>query len=60
MSFVKDARGVIINTDDSEYRAVLAQRNYEKKARETSQEVNDLKQELAEIKTLLAQVINRN
>lgn len=59
MSFVKTAQGVIINTDDSYYRAIVAQRESEKQAREMCAKINDLEGELTEIRDLLKQVINR-
>ena len=60
MSFVRDSQGMIINTDDSYYEAIVAQRNSEKKAREVNLQVNELKNELSEIRTLLAQITNGN
>lgn len=60
MSYVRDSRGIVINTDDSYYRAIVAQRESEKKSKEVFDEVNSLKDELTQIKALLAQVINRN
>ncbi len=59
MSFVKTTQGVIINTDDSYYRAIVAQRESEKQAREMCAKINDLEGELTEIRDLLKQVINR-
>lgn len=59
MSFVKTSQGVIINTDDSYYRAIVAQRESEKQAREMCAKINDLEGELTEIRDLLKQVINR-
>lgn len=60
MSYVRDSQGVIINTDDSYYKAIVGQRESDKRSREVSEEVNNLKDELTQIKALLAQVINRN
>lgn len=60
MSYIRDSHGVLINTDDSHYRAILAQRDAEKKSKEVSEQVDSLKDELTQIKALLAQVINRN
>lgn len=59
MSFVKTTQGVIINTDESYYRAIVAQRESEKQAREMCAKINDLEGELSEIRDLLKQVINR-
>lgn len=60
MSFVRNSQGIIINTDDSYYRALLAQRESEKKTRDVYEQVDALKTELEQVKSLLAQVINRN
>ena len=60
MSFVRNSQGIIINTDDSYYRALLAQRESEKKTRDVYEQVDTLKTELEQVKSLLAQVINRN
>ena len=60
MTYVRDSQGIIINTDDSYYKAIVGQRESDKRSREVSQEVNNLKDELTQIKALLAQVINRN
>lgn len=60
MSYVKDSRGIVINTDDSYYRALLAQRESDKRASEVCAQVDSLKAELEQVKSLLAQVINRN
>ncbi len=59
MSFVKTTQGVIINTDDSYYKAIIAQRESEKKAREMETKMQDLESEITEIRDLLKQVINR-
>ena len=61
MSYVKDHQGIIINTDDSHYRAILAQRQSQKQSEALCGEMDMLKTELADIKSLLQQVItNRN
>lgn len=60
MSFTKSPQGIVINTDDSYYRALLAQRESDKRARDVCQQVDSLKAELEQVKSLLAQVINRN
>lgn len=56
--YVKDAAsGVIINNEDSYYKALVARRQ-EKEAREAlAQQVDGLQQELLEIKSLLRQVL---
>jgi hypothetical protein len=59
MSFVK-RDGIVINTDDAYYRAVVAQRESEKKSRELNDKVCELQSELSEIRMMLAQITNRN
>jgi hypothetical protein len=59
MSFIKNSQGIIINTDDSHYKAILAQRESQKQALSVCKQMDALKDELAEIKAVLAQVINR-
>ena len=60
MSFQKSSDGLIINTDDSQYKSILALRSSEKMARELDEKVKTLDSELREIKALLMQSINRN
>jgi len=60
MSYVKDDSGVVINTDDSQYRAILAVRESRKREAQLKTEVEDLKGEISEIKSLLAQLVHRN
>lgn len=55
-SFVKDDTGFIINTDDSHYRAILAARENEKRAKEAEQKFNRLEEELSQIKELLKKI----
>jgi hypothetical protein len=60
MSYIKSSDGLLINTDESHYRAVLAARESQKQARMICDQVNTLTEELNEIKALLAQTIHRN
>jgi hypothetical protein len=60
MSFVRNTEGVIINTDDSYYRALVAQRESEKKARDVINKMSVLESELTEIRAMLAQITNRD
>ena len=48
----------IINTDDSHYRAILAQREARKKADELQKDVVALQNEMSEIRDLLQKVID--
>jgi hypothetical protein len=58
--FEKDSSGVVINTQDSHYKAILARRQ-EKAAREAlEQQFNDLQNELLELKALVQQAITGN
>ena len=59
MSYVKNAQGIIINTDDSHYKAILAQRDSQKQAAELAIKMQALETELVDIRDLLQQVINR-
>lgn len=49
---------VVINTEDSYYKAILARRQDKKKERKLEAEISDLRCELTEIKTLLQQVVS--
>jgi hypothetical protein len=61
MSFVKDTRsGVVINTDDTQYKAILAARQAQKEKNEICSKMESLSNELNDIKLLLQQVLNRN
>lgn len=62
MSFVKDLRsGVVINTDDTQYKAILSARQAQKEKNELNNKIEDLSNELNDIKLLLQQVLtNRN
>lgn len=62
MSFVKDIRsGVVINTDDTQYKAILAARQAQKEKNELNSKIESLSSELNDIKLLLQQVLtNRN
>lgn len=60
MSFVKTSSGMVINTDDSAYKAIVAQRESQKQARQLGAQVDSLKSELVEIRALLASITNGN
>lgn len=49
---------VVINTEDSYYKAILARRQDKKKNYELENEMNSLRSELSEIKNLLNQVLS--
>lgn len=49
---------VIINTDDSHYKAILAQRASKKTTQQLDNEITSLKSELSEIKTLLQDILS--
>lgn len=57
MSYVRDNQGVVINTDDSHYKAILAQRQSQKQTEMLCGKMNELETELVDIKNLLQQVI---
>lgn len=59
MSFVRNSTtGVIINTDENYYKALLAKRNSKKESDKLNEEISELKSELSSIKVLLEEVIN--
>lgn len=60
MSYVRDDSGVIINTDDSQYRSILALRESKKREAQLEAQVDHLKNEMSEVKQLLAQLVHRN
>ena len=60
MSYVKDDSGIVINTDDSQYRSLLALRESRKREAQLESQVDSLKNEVSEIKNLLAQLVHRN
>ena len=49
---------VVINTEDSYYKAIVARRQDKKKNQELEAEIKDLRSELSEIKSLLQQVVS--
>lgn len=57
--FVRDTTShAVINTDDSHYRAILAQREARKQADDLQKTVEALQGEMGEIRDLLQKVIN--
>jgi hypothetical protein len=56
--FVKDAdSGIVINTEDAHYKAIIARRNERQQRENLDKQVDILFSELSEIKLLLQQVI---
>lgn len=58
--YVKDDSGIVINTDDSQYRSLLALRESRKREAQLKSEVDSLKSEISDIKNLLEQLVHRN
>lgn len=59
--YLKDTiSGAIINTDDTYYQQILAERKRIKEQQAICDEMNTLKNELSNIKNLLAQIVNGN
>jgi hypothetical protein len=57
--FVKDPFSqAVINTDDAEYRRILTERERAKKVESLCCDVDNIKSELSDIKTLLLQIVN--
>ena len=55
--FVKDSSGVVINTEDAHYKAIIARRYERAQRADLEKQVDSLFSELSEIKLLLQQVI---
>lgn len=60
MSYMKGNDGVIINTDDTQYRSIVALRESKKKNAQLETKVATLESELSEIKNLITQLVHRN
>lgn len=57
--FVKDPFSqAVINTDDAEYNRIVAERERAKKVATLCHDVDNIKSELSDIKTLLLQIVN--
>lgn len=57
--YVKDPFSqAVINTDDAEYNRVLTERERAKKVAALCGDVDNIKSELSDIKTLLLQIVN--
>lgn len=57
--FVKDPSSqAIINTDDADYNRVMLERERAKKLATLTSDVDNIKSELMDIKTLLLQIVN--
>lgn len=58
-TYVRDPRtGVVINTDDSQYKAILAERQLRKQSRDLQNQIDNLHKDMSEIRNLLVQVVN--
>ena len=58
MSFERNlSSGVLINTDDSYYRSIVAMRNERRKTEEVKSEMDRLRCELEQVKALLQEVL---
>ena len=59
MAFVRDPiTKAVINTDDSQYRSILAMRESQKAAERLERDLQAMGSELHEVKMLLQQVLN--
>jgi hypothetical protein len=57
--FVKDPFSrAVINTDDADYNRILLEREKAKKLATLTSDVDNIKSELMDIKTLLLQIVN--
>lgn len=57
MQYVKTSDGLLINTNDSHYTAVLAARESQKETQKMYDQVQNLSKEVREFRELLAQVV---
>lgn len=58
-TYVRDPHtGVVINTDDSQYKAILADRQLRKQSRDLQNQIDSLNKDMSEIRNLLVQVVN--
>ncbi len=58
MSYIKDPKGFLINTNESHYKAILAQRESQKLVQAVDEQIKDLHAQLKEIKALMADASN--
>jgi len=59
--YIKDTEtGVIINTNEEEYKKFLAARDASKKNHSLCKRMTEVENELGEIKSLLLQLVHRN
>ena len=56
--FIKDSSGLIINTDEAQYKSILARRQHRKKMNQLETQIVDVHVELQEIKSLLKDLLN--
>lgn len=60
MSFVKDDKGYVHNTDDSYYRILLSDRNQKKQNKDLQEKLNSVTSEIDALKDLINKVISRD
>ncbi len=59
--YIKDPKtGMVYNTNESEYRSVMALRERVKREKDTLQQLSDLRAECMELKQLLTSVIKES
>lgn len=56
--FIKDSNGLVINTDESHYKSIIARRNQRKMIDRLDLQIEDLNTELSEIKSMLKQLMD--
>lgn len=58
MTFRKEHSGIVINTDDTYLRSLKSMRETKHKMESMQNSINEFKDELSEIKSLLLKVLN--
>ena len=56
--FIKDSSGLVINTDDTHYKSIVARRNQKRQIEKLNSDMCNLNTELSEIKTILKELLN--
>lgn len=58
MTYVKDRSGIVINTDDTYLKSLRSMRETRQRMDSMQNSINEFKDELSEIKSLLLKVLN--
>lgn len=58
MSYIKNSEGFLINTNESHYKTILAQRESQKLVQSVGAQIQDLTAQLNELKAMMANMSN--